>query len=320
MADDMLRQAGLTREHLRVLAQWFGDGRGYRTHEIRKRRGGMRTIFEASVEFDSILKLLRRALEQSVVYRAPNCVHGYVKGRGIVTNASQHLARRVVLRVDIEDFFPAITPAMVTESLYRVGFESELAQLLAAAVTAENQLPAGFSTSPLISNIVFEPTDLRLLRLAADNSVVYTRFADDLAFSGDFSDEVLVAVRDALALDGWSLRESKTRFMRQGGPQYVTGLYVGDSDRPHVPRRIKRRLRQQLHYMGKYGFASAWQRGDVMYENQAHGWIRYVAQVEPRAARRLDDLLDHVDFSDEYLYWSNPDHWYGILDEIGLHP
>ncbi|WP_282006755.1 reverse transcriptase family protein [Propioniciclava sinopodophylli] len=317
MTDDLLRRAGLTSQHLELLAKWFAEGRGYRSHLIRKRHGGVREIFEASTEFDSILKLLRRALEQSSLYCPPECVHGYVKGRNIVTNASQHLAKRVVLCVDVEDFFPAISTAMVASALKRVGLGEGLADLIANAVTVAGQLPAGFSTSPFLSNVVFEPTDSRLLTLA-DPGVAYTRYADDLTFSGDFSDEVLLAVREEMARDGWSLRESKTRFMRQGGPQYVTGLYVGAADRPHVPRRIKRRLRQQLYYMGRYGFASAWERGEVMYQNQAGGWVRYVAQVEPRAARRLEELLELVDFRDDYLYWSDPDDWNAILDDVGL--
>lgn len=316
--EDVLRVAGLTMGHLALLAKWFDRGVGYRTHAIPKRHGGLRTIFEPNSEFDSILKQMRRALEASGRYQAPDCVHGYVKGRGIVTNASEHLAQPVVLCVDLKDFFPSISAARVARGLEAIGFDTDFAEAISRATTVQDELPSGFSTSPHLSNVVFLATDLKLAELATQLDLAYTRFADDLTFSGDFGDEVLDAVRMTLSTEGWDLSERKTRFMRRGGPQYVTGLYVGAADRPHVPRRIKRRLRQQFYYMAQYGFASAMDRGEVLYKRQAYGWVRYVGQAEPRAAARLQSILDQVDFSEEYLFWADSDGWYAILDEVGM--
>lgn len=315
-----LRPAGLSVEDLKDMGDWFERGAGYRSHQISKRRGGSRTIFEANVEFSSNLKLLRQGLQHVGCYEAPNCVHGYVKGRSILTNAQPHLARPVVLGVDLQDFFPSISADTVAEALERADLDDQTARLISRATTVEQQLPAGFSTSPFLSNMVFHPTDLSLLQLSEDLEITYTRFADDLSFSGDFGDEVLEAIRSLLADHGWSLNDAKTRFMRRGGPQYVTGLYVGAADRPYIPRRVKRRLRQRLHYMAQFGFADVHQRGrdEAMFENQSWGWLRYVGQVEPWTAARLQAVLERVDFDDEYLYWADPDDWSAMLDDIGM--
>jgi len=317
---NLLRKAGLTERHLDIVGELFESGSGYEYYDLQKRRGGMRRIFVADVEISSVLKLLLRALEASGIYDPPDCVHGYVKGRGIRSNATQHLDCDVVLSLDLMEFFPSITRARIQESLVQLGLDDSGARAIARVATIDGILAPGLSPSPWLSNVVFRSSDVDLVGLAASMGVTYTRFADDLTFSGSFSDEVLIAIRGVLEARGWEVNESKTRFMRRGGPQYVTGLYVGRRDQPHVPRRIKRRLRQRLHYMAKYGFADVHRRdrGEAMFHNQAAGWVRHIGNIEPRVAKRLELVVNEVDFGDEFLYWTDPDDWSAILKEIGL--
>jgi hypothetical protein len=310
----------LTSRHLETVAELFEARAGYEAYDVQKRRGGFRTIYVADLEVSSVLKLVYHALDASGVYAPPACVHGYVRGRGIRSNASQHLDRDVVLGVDLQDFFPSISFNMVEDSLVRCGLHADEAHVIARATTIAGTLPPGLSTSPFLSNVAFFETDAELVALAEARGVSYTRFADDLSFSGSFSDELLEELTALLGSRGWHLNDSKTRFMRRGGPQYVTGLYVGRHDRPHVPRRIKRRLRQQLHYMALYGFADVHRRdqGEAMFHNQAAGWIRYIGDTDPPMARKLEAILEEIDFADEYLYWSDPDDWTPLLKQIGM--
>lgn len=299
-------------------------GEGFHSYELAKRRGGVRTIYVADAGVSSILKLLLRALEVSGFYDVPDCVHGYVKGRSIRSNASQHLDRDVVLGVDLEDFFPSISLDMSRQSLVAHGAEDDLALAIARGTTIEGHLAAGLSPSPWLSNLVFHDCDIRLMRLANRLGVTYSRFADDLTFSGQFGDEVLDAVTGELAALGWTLNNRKTRFMRRGGPQYVTGLYVGRADQPYIPRRFKHTLRMRLHYLAKYGYSDVESRGqgEEMFHSQAAGWIRHIWSLEPRAAKRLQAVFEEIDFGTDHVLWSDPDSWTDLLAEVGLsdHP
>ena len=85
--------------------------------------------------------------------------------------------------------------------------------------------------------------------------MTYTRYADDLTFSGEsIDDDLRETIEQILSDQGYRINHTKTRFMRRGGPQYVTGLYVGEADQPHIPRRIKRLLRQQIYFIRQYGY------------------------------------------------------------------
>ena len=313
-----LRRAGLSIRHVHVIGDLFEAGKGYDSYSLAKRRGGVRTIYVADAEVSSVLKLLLRALEVSDIYHVPDCVHGYVKGRSIRSNATQHLARDVVLSVDLEDFFPLISLDMTRQSLVAHGVDDDLALAIARGSSIEGHLAPGLSPSPWLSNLVFHDCDMRLMRLADSLGVTYSRFADDLTFSGQFGDEVLAAVTEELGALGWTLNNRKTRFMRRGGPQYVTGLYVGRADQPYIPRRFKRELRMRLHYLAKYGYSDVESRGrgEEMFYSAAAGSIRHIWSLEPRTAKRLEALFEEIDFGTDNVLWSDPHAWSDILAEV----
>lgn len=314
-----LRTRGLTLPMLARYGEHVADSKlAIRRHVVPKRGGGTRTLYIPNPELDTILKLLKRALDGSELYAPPPCVHGYVPGKSIVTNASQHLGAPVVLAIDLQDYFESIDQEGIQDSLRDAGLPGDQATTLSAILAPEGMLPPGFATSPMISNLVFDPTDGELLRLAEEEQVAYSRYADDLVFSGTPDDALLHSISDILAQRGWAINHKKTRFMRRGGPQYVTGLFVGDPRRPRIPRSRKRWVQQELHYMKEYGVESCYKRGHGMHERQARGWVRYIAQLEPIWGPRLRVLLEQIDFSNDYLYWSDPGDWPEILDDIGL--
>ena len=281
--DSVLRPIGYAVHHVQALADGIRQGTAYVVRRIPKRRGGSRIVHMPSVELRSLLRLLHRQLESTLAYESHPAVYGYVPGRNIVGNAARHLGQAVVLCVDLKDFFGSIDRQMVVEALQRNGCDPELRELLAEVLTVNGVLPAGFSTSPFLSNVVFEETDEALAKIAENAGVVYSRFADDLTFSGELDDRFLEIVTDVLTDRGWSLNEKKTRFMRRGGPQYVTGLYVG-TDAPRISRRTKRRIRTQTHYIGLFGYQDHLEhaREPQMIHCSIRGWLHYAQQLEPK--------------------------------------
>jgi hypothetical protein len=309
LVDDLAEQAGASVEILDYLSSHLpvGAGRLYAQRIHRKKHGGVREVFRPNPPFDAIGKNLHRSFTNVFSYEAPGHVHGFVRGRSTISNASQHLAKRCVLRMDLEDFFPSIGAAMVKSSLREQGYDEKAADCAVSLVTIGGKLPIGLSTSPLLSNLVFLSTDRSLAEYAQSEGLSFTRYVDDLTFSGDVTDHHSADIARILDDAGWSVNTRKTAFMRRGGPQYVTGLYVGESDGPRIPRKVKRKMRWILHVISKFGYETYMTdfggEGEGMHRNRLLGWACYIAAVEPDVGypllRAFDDLIP-VDEEDLY--------------------
>ena len=299
--DDLAAHAGVSVELLEKLSSALpaGAGRLYTTWTSRKKHGGIREIVMPRPPFDAISKNLHRSFTALLPYEAPDHVHGFVRKRSTVSNASQHLGKSCVLRVDLEDFFPSISSAMIKASLQAQGYEEKAADTAVSIVTIASKLPIGLSTSPFLSNLVFLSTDRSLAEYVQSVGLSFTRYVDDLTFSGEVTDRHLADIDRILDDAGWSVNTRKTAFMRRGGRQYVTGLYVGEADRPRIPRKIKRRMRWILHMISKFGYdtymAEFGGEEEEMKRHRLLGWACYIAAVEPDLGypllREFDELV-----------------------------
>lgn len=276
---------------------------------LRKKNKLHKTYREVySVHTDTlknVLKGLSTFLKES--HNPSNAVHGYVRGRSIRTNAEAHLAKNYILSVDIEDFFGSITLEMVSQSLSSIGFSSFAVEHLAKLVTINNFLPAGYSTSPIISNIVIHSMDEKLINLGGKDCM-YTRYADDLYFSSNIALPTLVNIETIILKNGFNLNPLKTKYMPRGVKQYVTGLTVFDHLIPRVSKKIKKNLRLELYYIEKYGwlnhtlnkvgYAMSEYLTDINIKSQVdseinsianriNGWLRFMNSVEPPIARKF---------------------------------
>lgn len=299
--DDLAEHAGAPVEVLEWLSSTLPVGAGhlYVQRPFRKKHGGMREIFKPKPPFDAISKNLHRSFADLLPYEAPDHVHGFVRGRSTVSNASQHLAKECVLRIDLEDFFPSISSAAVKAILQAQGYEEKAADIAVSLVTIGGKLPIGLSTSPFLSNLAFLSTDCSLLEYAELEGLSFTRYVDDLTFSGEVTDRHAETISRILDDAGWSVNTRKTAFMRRGGPQYVTGLYVGEAGSPRIPRKLKRHMRWVLHVISKFGYETYMEEfgGEEaeMHRHRLLGWACYIAAVEPDLGypllRALDDLV-----------------------------
>lgn len=220
-------------------------------------------------------RILRRVLDRVPLHDA---AHGFRRGRSIVTNAGPHVGKEVVFSVDIKDFFPTITFPRVFGVFHSLGFQKTRAGLLARLCTLRGSLPQGAPTSPALANIVCRRLDNRLSCLAAKSGLAYTRYADDLTFSGRADAvSILPLVAKIVKEEGFTLNRDKTRIMRRNGCQEVTGLVV--NDKVSIPRRWRRRLRAALHNQ-RQGRSS-----DPV--NVLGGRAAFLYMVQPDACARL---------------------------------
>lgn len=295
--DDLAQLAGLSVRFLEHVASAVEEQRPFVIYVYRNAHGGVRHIVRPSDTLSSVCKNLHRALSAELAYETPDHVHGFVKGRSIKTNAREHLAKDCVLRVDLQEFFPSIRKTTIVDVLMREGLDEDAATLTSRIVTIDGTLPIGLSSSPLLSNLAFKGTDDTLAAFAVEQGLSFTRYVDDLIFSGTgVNDDTLGSVRAIVEGGGWTINDRKTAFMRRGGPQYVTGLYVGREDGPHIPRRIKRQLRWIRHMIDKFDYETFLSEfggeEEQLYPRRLKGWARHIASIEPDFGYDLWRFLD----------------------------
>jgi hypothetical protein len=238
---------------------------------VPKRDGSKRLISAPKPE----LKAVQRWITREVTEHLPvhGSAHGFIVGRSIVTNARVHAGARIVVKLDIRGFYPTVTMRRVKGLLRRAGLGEQVATLMALLATespreevqrdgktyyvaiAPRSLPQGAPTSPSITNALCLRLDCRLSGLARKLGCRYTRYADDLTFSWHGTDAsdigaLLRAVTQIVRSEGFTIHTNKTRVMRKGARQKVTGLVVNEAPgRPdaRVPRKTVRDLRCAIY-------------------------------------------------------------------------
>jgi RNA-directed DNA polymerase len=268
----------------------------YQEMHIRKRNprvSGFRRVYKVT---DRILRNVHKQLAVAVQESLPSSksVHGFMKDRSTVTNAVPHLGANIVLRLDIRNFFESIPVASVERAFVSLGASEEAASLLSEFATLDGRLVQGASSSPAISNLVCVILDRALESIAQACGATYTRYSDDLTFSGHQVPDP-DAIEQALKCEGFVLAREKVRYQKKGRFQYVTGVSVADPKCPRAPRRLKRWLRSVVHAADTHGLDSLVERFDDPYRQRYEvaridGSIAYLYAIEPKAAAALDRL------------------------------
>jgi retron-type reverse transcriptase len=224
--------------------------RQYIQFTIPKKSGEKREISAPKKQ----LKYLQKNLSLIISwYYKPNIhCHGFIQGRSIVTNAEIHTNKNFVLNVDLKDFFPSIRTIKVSNYLQRSPFEfsEPLAKIIARIASKEGVLPQGSPLSPILSNICCETMDIDLAKLSERFKLTYSRYADDLTFSGYrsifdslFFTELGKIVRRK---HNFQIKKSKTRIQTKNKRQEVTGVVV--NEKLNVNRTYVRNLRAMINY------------------------------------------------------------------------
>ncbi|NUQ72211.1 MAG: RNA-directed DNA polymerase [Polyangiaceae bacterium] len=283
----------------------------YHRYGIPKKTGGIRNI---SAPKKSLSAAQEKVLVLILEKIAPEPqAHGFVAGRSILTNAAPHAGRKVVMNLDLRDFFPTITFRRVKGLFHKLGYSEHAATVLALLCTeparakaelsgrvyhvalGERFLPQGTCTSPAITNLLCRRLDKRLSGLAQKAGFLYTRYADDLTFSGDDTGEVgrlLRAIRKVITSEGFEEHAKKTRVMRRGRRQEVTGLIV--NSRPAVPREEIRRLRAILHNAARSGLDAQNRENVPDFAAHLRGRVAFVEMVDKERGEKLRAALNRV--------------------------
>ena len=266
--------------------------RYYRTYELPKKSGGKRTITVPS----PALKRLQRHLLDNGFDEIPlhPAAMGFRKGRSIKDNAEKHTGKEVVANVDIHKFFPSTRYQLILHAcriLCDGGISPRAARLVAEICSYSGALPTGAPTSPAIANIILRAADQAIGTVAERVGVSYTRYADDLTFSGDDAAiAVLPFAREVLTQLDYQLDDKKTNLYRRGRRQLVTGLVV--NEKPNLPRRLRRKLRAAVHSRLS-GKEPHW-HDQPMPDSVLMGHIAFLFLTQPKEAARYKENLRQV--------------------------
>jgi retron-type reverse transcriptase len=316
--------------------EWFADLKGlqskrcdarlahYHYRLLTKKSGKIRMIEAPKPR----LKEIQRQVLSGILDLIPAhpAAHGFVKGRSIKTFAAPHVARRVVLRMDLQDFFPSLAARRIQAFFRTAGYPESVADLLGGLCTnavgfrawfdmgkdldidrallkearflySRPHLPQGAPTSPALANLCAYRIDCRLTGLAQSAGAQYTRYADDLAFSGDEafdrSVERFKARAAAILLEeGFSVNHHKTRVMRQGVQQRLAGIVV--NQRLNVARTEVDRLKAILTNCVRHGPESQNRAAHSAFQAYLEGRVGFVETINPTKGVRLRGILEQI--------------------------
>jgi RNA-directed DNA polymerase len=319
--------------------EWLADARGlertageeklrnYRYRWVRRRTGLPRLIEAPKARLKEVQRwVLHEILDQVPAHEA---AHGFTPGRSVRTHARMHTGRRVVLRLDLRDFFAAVPAGRVYGIFRTLGYTHDVAHTLTALCTnsipawvweatdrptqprliqphfwlgrqlATPHLPQGAPTSPALANLAAFRLDRRLTGLSTAFNLRYSRYADDLTFSGPRlagrANRALIAlVTQIAAEEGFRVHPDKSSLRTAAHRQVVTGVVV--NQKLNVARDDYDRLRARLHRLAVDGPGSPRSADGVDLQARLRGQVAWVASLNSGRGEKLQRLLDAIDW------------------------
>lgn len=277
----------------------------YKTFSLTKKSGGYRKIACPTRPLKDLQQKLTHILQ--LIYKPKLAVHGFTLKKNIVTNAECHTNKRIILNIDLKDFFPSINFGRVRGLFISKPYSlpPEVASVIAQICCYDNQLPQGAPTSPIISNMVCLQLDSQLQRLAKKQHCMYTRYADDITFSTTAktlpSSIVIInklpteavsvigtELNEIIRNCGFTINKEKVRVCYSHQRQMVTGLIVNKKTNPL--RKYKSQIRAMLHAWSTYGFKAAQERHWEQYYTKQRRSLRRLPSVNRIVQGKLNFL------------------------------
>nr|WP_236588095.1 reverse transcriptase family protein [Tumebacillus amylolyticus] len=296
--------------------------RNYHRFLLEKRAGGFREILTPK----PLLKRIQRLIYVNILATVEldqSCL-GFREGRSIKDNAQIHANQDAVMKVDLYRFFDTISEKRVYGMFKSLGYHTNLSVDFAKLTTLHPseqyyleimndknlpdhypdphfaRLPQGAPTSPVISNIIARNLDFRLRKLAEKLGVNYSRYADDITFSGVLTKLPKIhLINDIVRSEGFFINGSKISLRKKGTKQLVTGLTV--SNGVHVPKKYKQETWRHLYYSKKYGAKDHLRRigktGISGFEEWLLGRIHFIRSIEPEVGDAMLEKYEVIDWS-----------------------
>ena len=290
---------------------------------LQPKKNGRMRILEIP---NSKLAFVQRRILEEILYQVPlnESVHGFRRNRSILSYASSHFCKSIVLKMDLRDFFPSITFAKIAYQFRAIGFPEIVADYFAGLCTnsisvsnefakvekfekhdrnsyrkyEQRHLPQGAPASPALANLSVWRLDKRLQNLSKASDVSYSRYADDLGFSSDshskrsmkrFADHVSAIVLE----EGLEVNHRKTKIMAKSSSQRLVGIVV--NDRPNVNRKYYERLKATLHNCNHSMDVNSQNRNQhPNFREHLLGQITFVKSINRKRGEKLMQMFESI--------------------------
>ncbi|MBR3149800.1 MAG: RNA-directed DNA polymerase [Eubacterium sp.] len=234
-----------------------GIEKDYEEFTIKKKNGKLRTISKPN----EALADIQKRIYEYILRNAPvsPCAAAYVKGKSIRDATAKHIGQPILIKIDVKDFFYNIFFDSVNDAFTNLGFDKYQAITLANFCCYKGSLPQGTSTSPMLSNLVFRDFDDEMEKLCLKYNIRYTRYSDDMLFSGSFDNEFdtkrfVPYVKFMLEDFGFQMNLSKTKIIKQGQRQTALGVVL--NEKQQVTKEYRKQIRQEIHYCSEHSVKS----------------------------------------------------------------
>ena len=284
---------------------------GYLHFSIPKKNGSLRHISAPRED----LKSLQYWILHNILDKVPvsESAIGFCKGKSILDNARPHVGSAIVINMDLENFFPTISFERVRGVFRKMGYSGAISTILAMLCTEpvsteidyagqkmyllepKRFLPQGAPTSPMITNILCQHLDARFNGYCEKTGWRYTRYADDLTFSHPSHEasigKMLSMAQKIVKTENLVIHPDKTRVMRSGSCQEVTGIVV--NEKLSINRKVIKNFRTLIFQIEKDGLeGKSWQgKSGVDLWPVLQGMAAYIAMVNPEKGQPLRDRV-----------------------------
>ena len=256
--------------------------KNYKVYKIKKRNGKYRTIYEPNSMLKQIQKqILINILNNKSISKYAKAYH---KGISLKDNAIPHINKKIILKLDIKNFFENISFLDVYNSCFSIEyFPKSVGFILTYLCTYDNHLTQGSPTSAYISNLIMKEFDEEIGNWCNINDISYTRYSDDMTFSGNFNpSELIIKIRKMLYKLGLELNNDKIHIVNKSQSQSVTGIIV--NEKLQVNAKYRNKISQEMYYIKKFGLKSHLNKcniniNELKYLDKLYGRILYVLQI-----------------------------------------
>ena len=299
--------------------------RHYRYRWIAKPSGGLRLLESPKPR----LKEMQRRILDEILDQVPihDAAHAFRSGRSVGTYVAPHTGQHVVLHIDLREFFPSVQASRVNATLRTMGYPERVAGLLTGLCTNSTpaavletglprrrdegtwlrhrsaHLPQGAPTSPALANLCARKLDARLNGLARAVEAQYTRYADDLVFSGGRDllkclPRLRVLINAIVLDEGFEIRHRKTHVMVAGTRQQVAGIRL--NEHANIPRETFDALKAILHNCRRFGPQSQNREGHPRFREHLQGRLAYWSAICPQRMARMNRLFDEINWRETH--------------------
>lgn len=255
--------------------------------QLKKKDGTLRPIRAPKDK----LKVIQRAILKNILsdIKLPPCCYGFSKNKSIIENAKTHSKNDFLLNLDIQDFFPSVHYKKVQQIFLDIGLNNEISNILCGLTTYEYRLPQGAPTSPFLASFALSNLDYRLMKLAKSNYLTYTRYFDDISFSGN--KRIVVLEKDIMRIikeEGYKVKMSKRKLFEKGQEKEVNGILITDKK---LALKNTEELFDYVNDISKYGLSKLRTDNPEKEKQSIKGKISFLKQIDQELAFKLERVF-----------------------------